>query len=505
MAGCTGMIMSRAGVVVALLLMISLLLGQWTVAEAADSTELRQIKRQIQQIKADEERQRARDEKMIGDLESRLDQLESQNRQLKKTNDELQVTSHKLQSQTAQQLTQIQDEVNTGPSPLGFARAFQGYLGTHQFTVTGGVGGDFIYDRKNAMNTFALDIEPIILYRPTDWLLFDATIEANLPSGSSAEFALPVATAQIFVNDYLTLQGGIFDQPFGDWYENQSAFWVNRFITAPLPYNVEALIPPAEVGVQARGGLQWGVLGQDFDYTAWIGNGPGFDDSLPQPVVGQALNEVNNIALSNTKALGARLRVYPLPLDSNLGRLELGASTLDGKWQTGNWYNAWGIDFAYLRGSLQARGEYLETYRQMPAGADSDNRQGWYVQLGYFLNSLQMPFLPEPVQNVVHKLEPLIRYSGVNQSAVVLDEISTDPEIGSTGSLSLFTPHAREVALGLDYWLAPSIVWQMEVDFELPEAGGTVTTFGPLGNPISAPQGATPNDVAFLSQFAIGF
>ena len=106
----------------------------------------------------------------------------------------------------------------------------------------------------------------------------------------------------------------------------------------------------------------------------------------------------------------------------------------------------------------------------------------------------------------MQKLEPLIRYSGVNQRAVVADEISTDVEIGSSGSLSLFTPHAREVALGLDYWLAPSIVWQNEVDFELPEAGGSVIAFGgPLGTPITVPQGATPNDVAFLSQFAIGF
>ena len=93
----------------------------------------------------------------------------------------------------------------------------------------------------------------------------------------------------------------------------------------------------------------------------------GFDSSLPQPVVGEVVNPVNNITLNtNGKAYGARFRVYPLPLDSNLGRLELGASTLNGKWLNGNWYNAWGVDFAYLRGSLQARGEFLEMYRQMP-------------------------------------------------------------------------------------------------------------------------------------------
>jgi len=221
--------------------------------------------------------------------------------------------------------------------------------------------------------------------------------------------------------------------------------------------------------------------------------------------VGQAIAGVNTIKV-NTNGLGygGRLRVYPLPLDSNLGRLELGASTRDGKWLGGNWYNAWGVDFAYLRGPLQARGEYLEMYRRMPP-ANADNRQGWYVQLGYFLNQLDLPFAPDPVQNFVHRLEPLVRYSGVNQRAIVQDEISTVPGIGFSGSPSIWTPHAREVALGLDYWLAPSIVWQNEVDLELPGAGGSIIAFAGNPTPTIAPRGATPNDVAFLSQLAIGF
>jgi hypothetical protein len=196
--------------------------------------------------------------------------------------------------------------------------------------------------------------------------------------------------------------------------------------------------------------------------------------------------------------------VYPLPLDSDLGRLELGASTFNGKWLHGNWYNSWGIDFAYLRGPLQARGEFLEAYRQMPTG-NADNRQGWYVQLGYFLNQVPIPFAPDVVQDFIHRFEPLVRYSGVNQRAIVQDEVSTVPEIGFSGSPSIWTPHSREVALGLDYWIAPSIVWQNEVDFELPEAGGSIISFAGSPTPTITPRGATPNDVSFLSQLAIGF
>jgi hypothetical protein len=479
------------------ILVLSLVVG-CGMAGAADSSELRQIKREIQRIKADEERERERDDKLIGDLEQKVEKLESQNRQL-------QQSSEKLQTQTSQQYQELHQKISASPSPSQFAREFHDYLGTHQFTLTGAVGGDFIYDRQTATNTFALDFEPIVLYKVTDWLLFEGTIEANLPAGGSAEFSLPVATAQIFLNDYMEIQAGIFDQPFGDWYEDQSPFWVNRFITAPLPYGAEALVPPTDLGVQLRGSMQWGGLGQDFDYTAWISNGPSFADDVPQPVVGQAVNEVNTIKVNtNGQGYGGRLRFYPFPLDSELGRLELGASTLNGKWLNGNWYNAWGIDFAYLRGPLQARGEFLEMYRQMP-NSNADNRQGWYVQLGYFLNQVPLPWAPEVVANLIHRLEPLVRYSGVNQRAIVQEEVSTVPEIGFSGSPSIWTPHSREVALGLDYWLAPSIVWQNEFDLELPEAGGSIISFAGNPTPTIFPRGATPNDVAFLSQLAIGF
>jgi hypothetical protein len=202
---------------------------------------------------------------------------------------------------------------------------------------------------------------------------------------------------------------------------------------------------------------------------------------------------------------GGRFRLYPLPLDYNFGRLELGVSTYNGKWQNSFWFNSWGVDFAYLRKNFQARGEFLQAYRQMPRGFGADNRQGWYLQAGYFLQNSPWLQLGESIDKFVHRLEPLVRYSGVNQRAIVTDEISTDPAIGFSGSRAIFSPHAREVALGLDYWIEPSIVWQTEFDLELPRAGGTLFTFGGASSPVSHPAGATANDQAILTQLAIGF
>ena len=280
-----------------------------------------------------------------------------------------------MQTKTDAELKQIQAQVAAGPTEPQIARLLGGYWGSHQFTLTGGAAVDYIYDHKLNQNTFTLDFEPIMLYRPTDWLAFEGTFEAAYDPGSGASFDAPVATAQIFLNDYMEAVLGIFDQPFGDFYETQGPFWVNRFITAPLPYGSAALVPPTDIGMQLRGAYQWGQLGQDADYTVWAANGPSYDSDLPEPVVGQALNGSTNITTNtNGKAYGGRFRIYPFPLDSNLGRLELGASTYNGKWQDGLWLNAWGVDFAYLLGNLQTRGAWISAYRQMSNTYESSKR-----------------------------------------------------------------------------------------------------------------------------------
>ncbi len=484
-------------------------IGSTFASDAADTSDLTRIKREIQALKNDDAAQRRQlnnEDNLIKSLETKLQQVETRNSELNSKEQELELTNTQLKSSTTQQLQDLQQHLNESISQPQFDSAINRYLGTHQFTIAGGAAGDFIYNRQTAQNTFSLTFEPIFLFRLNDWILFEGTIEGDLPAGSSAEFQLPVATAMFFLNDYVEVNAGIFDQPFGDFYEDQSPIWVNRLVSAPLMYSAEAIIPPTDVGLQIRGGFQWGQLGQDVDYTSWVANGPSFDPSLPKPVVGQALNSETNIGINtNGRAMGARFRVYPFPIDSQLGRLEFGASTYNGKWQDSLWFNSWGIDFAYLNGNLQARGEFAETYRQMPTGSAADNRQGWYVQAGYFLQGLPSLQLGDEVDHLVRRLEPLVRYSGVNQRAIVAEEIQNTPSLGFNGSPSVFSPHAREVALGLDYWIAPSIVWQTELDLELPQSAGSILTFNGAKNPTSMLVNHPVNDQALLTQFAIGF
>ena len=491
--------------------------GAWIIvaicpAYAGASSEaqtLQRIMREVNELKADKEQ----DERKIEDLEQKVGEIQGQNQQLKAAN-------QKLQNDTTTKIATLQTRVEAPIAPSEFGNAFDRYLGSHTFTVTGAAGGNFIYDQQsrslddlhhNSQNSFFIDWEPMILYRPTDWILFEGVLSAGFGStGTGTD--LSTADFQIFVNDYMTVVAGLYDQPFGDWYENQSPMWVNRFVTAPLPFGVEPVVPPGEIGVQLRGGMQFGKLGQDFDYTVWGGNGPNYSSSVLGAAVSGPTSSANS--QTNGKSIGARFRVYPLPVDMAMGRLELGVSTYNGKWANGNWLNSWGVDFNYFKDNLQTRGEWLESYRQMPNGQAADNRQGWYVQGGYFLNALNVPFFSDQINGYLHRLEPLVRYSGVNQRGVSTDDIAGAtgvglggmqvglvPDFGLNGSPALYAPHSREVALGLDYWFAPSIVWQNEFDIELPHAGGVFVS----SDGTETPAGAIPNDRAFLTQFTVGF
>ncbi|HUY26306.1 MAG TPA: hypothetical protein VMV27_02705 [Candidatus Binataceae bacterium] len=489
---------------------------------ASTAASLKEIQREMRQMRAERKRDRA----LIQHLETQVNELETHQTKAQATTEQLQHTDQQLQAatvelkHTSEQVKSLQAKVAAPASPADFAQSFQRYLGSHSFTITGAAAGQFVYDQQNSsiaglhhatQNTFLFDWEPMILYRPTDWILFEGVFSAafgNTGTGTD----LSTADFQIFLNKYMTLVAGLYDQPFGDWYESQSPMWVNRFITAPLPFGNEAVVPPSEIGLQLRGGMQWGKLGQDWDYTIWGGNGPNYS----QPVLGAALGGPSSIASSQTngKSIGGRLRIYPLPLEAELGRLELGASTYNGKWANGNWFNSWGVDFNYFKDAFQARGEWLESYRQMPGGLGTDHRQGWYLQAGYFLNRINAPLVPNYVNDYLHRLEPLVRFSGVNQRAVAADDITGAtgvgfggtqvglvPDFGMSGSPALYAPHSREVALGLDYYIAPSIVWQNEFDIEMPESGGLLVSSTGATSPI----GAIPNDRAFLSQFTIGF
>jgi hypothetical protein len=492
-------------------------------AEGPDAaTTLREVKREIVRLT----KERAQDLKVMQQLKTTVDQIEARDAKLMQKNQELEIKSQQTQQtqqKSDQQLKALQAKVEKGPTTGALSNVLEQYYGQHRVVIAGSAAGTFMWDRERANNSFGAQFEPLFLFRLNDWIAFEGEVEAKLPSDAESEFNLETAMAHLFLCDNLELQAGKWFLPFGDYIEDVHPFWVNRFVSNPLPFREGddgGLVPFTDVGLQARGGYQWGKTGQDVDYVAFISNGPNYDPDVSPPMVGQMWSSPNNVDINkHSKGFGARVRLYPLPVSAELGRGQIGVSTYDGMWANGGdnggmnsrWFKSVGISGAYAWNNFEARGEYVWTWREMPSSFDgmpmmyhqTDHREGWYLQLGYQLARVNLPTPADQLNNYLHRTELVVRYSGQNQRAFVKSELPDAPGgDGGDVSPSTFVPHAREVALGLDYFITPSIVWKLEYDIEIPHQGGYIID-PDAANPVSA--ASAPNDHAFMTQLAIGF
>lgn len=396
---------------------------------------------------AEDPRQRSSDQEEIR-------QLREEAESTRKKTEELQRRIDRLEARDEERERALEQRIEAAPR-----RYLERYLGENRFVLTGWGAGTYEWERNANSNTFTAVFVPIFLYRVTDWVLFEAEPEFELASDGDTEVNLEYAQADIFVNDYVTAVGGKFLLPFGDFIQQLHPAWINKLASFPLPFREEGgLLPFSDVGFQLRGGAQ--ILDREgvaLDYTLFVSNGPRFASDE----VGSDF-ESNNVDPNRGKGFGARLAAYPLPLAMEMGRLKLGASTYDGKWDEDNdlWFTSWGIDAAYQLDELELRGEYLETWRDMPEGVRTDRREGWYVQGAYKLSRVPVPHL--------NRLELIVRYSGLNQRGPEDADGEAASAEGEEGEEDALVTKPRQVALGLDYWLTPSVVAKLEYDRELP-------------------------------------
>ncbi len=194
-------LLGRVIIVAALILVAPI--SSWS-ADSGSAAALREIKKEIKDLAADRERAQEK----IDRLEKRVEQLESENAQIKATNVQLKTET----VQTTEQVKTLSEAVESGPNPDGMAKAVKGYLGSHTFTLTGSAGMDFIADQQSGalaglphqtQNSFFLDWEPMLLYRPNDWMLFEGVLSATFGStGTGTD--LSSAIFYLFPNDYVT-------------------------------------------------------------------------------------------------------------------------------------------------------------------------------------------------------------------------------------------------------------------------------------------------------------
>lgn len=160
-----------------------------------------------------------------------------------------------------------------------------------------------------ANGTFGTVLDPVILWRYGDNMLFEMKLDITLVNHDT-NIQLVYGTFDYVVNDWLTFRAGKYSTPLGFVWEKMTTGWINKLPTLPLPYNprAEALTPPAEVGVDIRGAVPFQRMRFDchrkipfvLNYDLWIGNGP--DEVAGLLDLGTNYNDNNN-----NVAIGSRI------------------------------------------------------------------------------------------------------------------------------------------------------------------------------------------------------
>ncbi len=306
-------------------------------------------------------------------------------------------------------------------------------------------------------DTFASGkFNPMFHFQYKDLVLFEGELEFTTDSEGATEVELEYAQFDVFLHDNATLVVGKYLSPVGQFQERLHPSWINKLADAPAGFGHDGVQPANDIGAQLRGGIPLGST--VLTYVLAVGNGPrmGHEGGIEMEASGSDDN--------GNKAVSGRVGFFPIP------SLEVGASFMAAKVDglegpmgpapTQADFFLWGVDAAFTHGEWDARFEYLNGERDSlfsaaDAGGDVEllptlNLEAWYAQLAYRLSGVSS-------HPVLKNIEPVVRYG----------------EYTITGSDELRDENAENrLNLGLNYWLAPSIVAKGGVEWRDFKAAG---------------------------------
>jgi hypothetical protein len=341
--------------------------------------------------------------------------------------------------------------------------------GNHQFLVSG-FGFAMFEDHHGSPSTFSAGVNPLILWKVTDRLIFETEFEVQFNSkadGGGTDFAMEIADVSYLVNDHLILGAGLFKTPLGIFNDRLESKWINKLPDRPLPYDDErGIAQEASVGVFAKGAFR--TRAGDFNYAVYVSNGPTLNTDGDNP---GSLDFDNQIDENDNKAVGGRIGWIPLQY------LELGYSIQWAKVNPPGFEDVHALtqalDLSYVRtyskikGQIDFRAEWVlsnvdtatYTIDTLPTRFNNDRNAG-YVQIAYRPTQAEAKLL----KNV----EFIARYDRLNVS-------KSAPNGG----------YEQRYTFGVDYWLNPSTVIKIAYEIDDRQRG--------------------ENSDAFYMQGAIGF
>jgi hypothetical protein len=311
-------------------------------------------------------------------------------------------------------------------------------------------------------SAFMSTVSPVFLFQFQDKLLFETELEFELEDGATAT-SLEYAQADIMVSDRVTVVAGKFLLPFGIFGERIHPTWINKLATMPPIYGhgengfgaAPLMAIPSDVGVMARATLQAGRW--HIGLNAYMSNGFQVEEGghgeeeatsaqsafrATRPATVPEVPKVELIGTSgdntNNKMVGGRVDLFLPPF------VEVNLSGFTGKYDADDRLSMKGLNVAgeMRRWGFEARGEFLATWQDFETpgqGISRLKRSGLYSQLTYRMG----PW------------EPVVRFSKI-----------FDDEFGNVTELSA----ASQTALGIDYWITPSVAVMTSYEFNREDA-----------------------------------
>ena len=283
---------------------------------------------------------------------------------------------------------------------------------------------------------------PVFHFQYRDLVMFEGELEFSTTSEGETNVELEYSQFDLLLHDNATLVIGKYLSPVGQFQERLHPSWINKIADKPAGFDHDGLQPASDTGVQLRGGI---LIGDSvLTYALAVGNGP------RMALEGGINLEASGSDDNGNKAVSGRIGFLPVH------GIEIGASFLTAKVNgidgpmgpgpTNADFFLWGADAAFTRGPWDARFEYLNGERKsllsaVDAGGDvmllpTLDMEAWYAQLAYRLSGVT----DHPV---LRKLEPVVRFGQYN----------------IVGSNTLRMENAQDrYNIGLNFWLAPSIV-----------------------------------------------
>ena len=239
---------------------------------------------------------------------------------------------------------------------------------------------------------------PIFHFQYKDLVMLESEVEFEIEEDGSTNIGLEYLTIDWFANDYVTVIGGRFLSPIGQFRQNLHPSWINKLASAPLGYGHDGAAPTSETGIQLRGGFPLGRM--RANYAVYVGNGPeliaGWDGSEFELDGIEA--EGFGADSDGDKVWGGRFALLPMQ------GLEVGVSAATGKatvtsveddlgtapslgTEQARDYDVLGVDAVWFRRNMTLRGEYVRSKVGAAttgvSASDGAEWTAWYVQGSY--------------------------------------------------------------------------------------------------------------------------